>query len=198
VVDCERSTYVLELILALRRQGWFWIEEYIWNKTSCMPGKWKNRFRDAWERCLHFTKSKDFAMYQDEVKVPIGDWRDKQIKQLPKQNFRNESATNSGFGINRARFIEKDMVYPSNVLTLTPTNSNKKHSATFPESLPVFFIKLFTKEGDLVLEPFCGAGTTLVAAEKLKRDSIGIEIKEEYIEIIKERMAATRTSAPIL
>src|SRR3990167_3336049 len=43
----DRETYVLELILALKKQDWHWTEEYIWYKTTCMPGKWPNRFRDA-------------------------------------------------------------------------------------------------------------------------------------------------------
>ena len=55
VVNGERHTYVLELIIALRKQGWFWTEEYMWHKRNSYPGKWPNRFRDAWERCLHFT-----------------------------------------------------------------------------------------------------------------------------------------------
>lgn len=58
-VDGERQTYVIELILALKRQGWLWTEEYIWCKSNCYPGKWPNRFRDSWERCLHFTKQKN-------------------------------------------------------------------------------------------------------------------------------------------
>ena len=58
VVNGEHHTYVLELILAMRRQGWLWTEEYIWHKKNCYPGKWPNRFRDAWERCLHFTREK--------------------------------------------------------------------------------------------------------------------------------------------
>lgn len=56
VVGGERHTYVLELILAMRKQGWLWTEEYIWHKKNCYPGKWPNRFRDAWERLLHFSK----------------------------------------------------------------------------------------------------------------------------------------------
>ena len=47
VQDGERHTYVLELILALRQQGWLWTEEYIWHKKNSFPGKWPNRFRDA-------------------------------------------------------------------------------------------------------------------------------------------------------
>ena len=52
----ERHTYVIELILEMRKQGWLWTEELIWHKKNCYPGKWPNRFRDSWERCLHFTK----------------------------------------------------------------------------------------------------------------------------------------------
>ena len=55
-VKHERSTYVIELILRMREQGWYWTEEYVWHKTTSFPGKWSNRFRDGWERCLHFTK----------------------------------------------------------------------------------------------------------------------------------------------
>ncbi len=58
----ERGTYVLELILELKKQGWFWIEEYCWYKKNSFPGKWPNRFRDSWERCLHFTKDKEFKI----------------------------------------------------------------------------------------------------------------------------------------
>ena len=60
VSEGERHTYVIELILGMREQGWLWTEEYVWHKKNCHPGKWPNRFRDAWERCLHFTKSRKF------------------------------------------------------------------------------------------------------------------------------------------
>ena len=77
-VDGERHTYVLALILSLKQDiGFRWVEEYIWHKTTCASGKWKYRFRDSWERILHFTKTKNFKMNQDAVKVPIGDWTEK-------------------------------------------------------------------------------------------------------------------------
>jgi len=82
VVAGERHTYVLELILAMKKQGWLWAEEYIWHKKNCYPGKWPNRFRDAWERCLHFTKQKTFKMYRKAVMVPIGDWAEKRLNKL--------------------------------------------------------------------------------------------------------------------
>jgi DNA modification methylase len=46
VVDGERHTYVLELILAMKKQGWLWTEEYMWHKRNSTPGKWSNRFLD--------------------------------------------------------------------------------------------------------------------------------------------------------
>jgi len=49
VVDGERSTYVMELILAMKKQGWVWTEEFIWHKKNSYPGKWPNRFRDYWQ-----------------------------------------------------------------------------------------------------------------------------------------------------
>ena len=74
VVDGERSTYVMELILEMRKQGWLWTEEFIWHKKNSYPGKWPNRFRDSWERLLQFNKDKKFVMYQEEVMVPMGAW----------------------------------------------------------------------------------------------------------------------------
>ena len=59
----ERHTYVLMLVLALREQGWLWTEEFIWHKKNSYPGKWPNRFRDAWERCLQFNKSPKFHIF---------------------------------------------------------------------------------------------------------------------------------------
>ena len=82
VVDGERSTYVMELILEMRKQGWLWTEEYIWHKKNCYPGKWPNRFRDAWERLIQFNKSKKFNMYQEAVMVPMGSWAKSRLKNL--------------------------------------------------------------------------------------------------------------------
>ncbi|MDM7322003.1 MAG: site-specific DNA-methyltransferase [Gammaproteobacteria bacterium] len=177
----ERHTYVIELILALRQQGWLWTEEYIWHKKNCYPGKWPNRFRDAWERCLHFTKSRTFKMNQEAVMVPVGDWADRRLKSLGKNDtVRMASQVGSGLGKNVSRWLDRPMVYPTNVLHLATECSNKGHSAAFPVALPEWFIKLFTDPGDWVLDPFVGSGTTLKAAQNLGRHAVGIEILPHY------------------
>lgn len=186
VINGERSTYVLELILEMRKQDWLWTEEFIWNKKNCYPGKWPNRFRDSWERLLQFNKSKTFNMYQDEVKIPIGDWAQTRLKNLSDTDkIRDNAKTSSGFGKNISNWLGKDTVYPTNVLTLATECNNKNHSAAFPDGLPEWFIKLFTKEGDLVLDPFMGSGTSIIVAERLLRNGIGIDIKPEFVEMVK-------------
>jgi len=185
----ERSTYVMELILALRKQGWLWTEEFIWHKKNSYPGKWPNRFRDAWERLLQFNKTKKFKMYQDAVKVPIGDWANGRLRNLSKTDKIRDNAKNgSGFGKNISNWLGKETVYPDNVLYLSTECNNKNHSAAFPDVLPEWFIKLFTKEGDTVLDPFMGSGTTNFVAQRMNRNSIGIEILPEYYNMVKTEL----------
>ncbi|MDE0021915.1 MAG: site-specific DNA-methyltransferase [Candidatus Poribacteria bacterium] len=188
-VNGERHTYVLELILALRRQGWLWTEEYCWHKKNCYPGKWPNRFRDAWERCLHFTKRRQFNMYQEEVMVPVGDWADRRLGKLTETDrVRDESRSDSGFGKRVANWVGRDKVYPTNVLHMATECTNKGHSAAFPLELPSWFIRLFTRSDDTVLDPFLGSGTTAQAAKQLDRRFIGIEQNEEYYKLCVERL----------
>ena len=196
VKEGERQTYVLELILAMKKQGWKWTEEYCWYKKTAFPGKWPNRFRDSWERCLHFTKKKKFYMNQNAVKVPIGDWTEKRFKSMSENDFiRYASGTNKHLGKRVANWLNKKRVYPhnvlvldeehyiypTNVLELCPVTSHKNHSACFPLELPAWFIKLFSKENDLVLDPFIGVGTTALACKLLGRHYIGIEMQEKYV-----------------
>jgi site-specific DNA-methyltransferase (adenine-specific) len=161
VTNGERHTYVIELILELRRRGWLWTEEYIWHKRNSFPGKWPNRFRDAWERCLHFTKRKQFKMYQEAVMVPVGEGTKKRVRQLSKTDYRrHESQTGSKLGCDLSGWINRPMVYPSNVIHIAPESQNQNHSAAYPKSLPSWFIKLFSCPGDVILDPFLGSGTT--------------------------------------
>jgi len=182
----ERQTYVLEVILRMKEQGWHWVEEYIWHKKNCYPGKWPNRFRDAWERCLHFTKNKEFKMFQDSVMVPMGEWKEKRMNKLSQYDkIRHESRALSGFGRQVSNWQNREKAYPTNVLHLPTVCSNKNHSAAFPIELPIWFINLFTLENDVVLDPFLGSGTTAIACVKSNRHYIGIEINKEYCEIAR-------------
>jgi len=205
VVDGERHTYGIELILELRKIGWLWTEEFIWHKKNSFPGKWPNRFRDAWERCLQFNKNKKFKIYQDSVKIPIGDWSKKRFKSMSENDFiRYASNNNKHLGRKVSNWLKRKKVYPHNVIVFEeehynyPTNllyfatecsNGRKHSAVFPIELPTWFIKLFTKKGDIVLDPFIGSGTTALSCILLDRKFIGIEVIKDYVKESKKNIS---------
>lgn len=196
VVNGERHTYVLELIIAMRKSGWLWTEEWIWHKKNCFPGKWPNRFRDAFERILQFNLNKKFVMNQDSVMHPVGEWAESRLKNLSDTDkVRDESGSGSSFGKRQANWLGRDLVYPSNVLHLATECSNKDHPAAYPEGLASFFIKLFSNKGSTVLDPFQGSGTTGISAVGLERDYVGIEISEVYSKIAAERIEESAKKA---
>ena len=193
VVDGERHTYVIELILEMRKRGWLWTEEFMWHKKNSYPGKWPNRFRDNWERLIQFNKNRKFNMYQEAVMVPVGGWAKHRLANLSETDkIRDESKVRSGFGKNISNWLGRDMVYPNNVLHMATESSNKNHSAVFPVALPSWFINLFTQPGDIVLDPFLGSGSTAVAARSLGRHYLGVEINSEYVELAQERLYKTQ------
>lgn len=188
-VNGERHTYVIELILEMKKQGWFWTEEFVWHKKNCYPGKWPNRFRDAWERLLQFNKERKFKMNQEAVMVPVGDWYENRMRNLSETDqIRDESKVGSGFGKKVENWVGRDMVYPTNVLHGATECGNRNHSAVFPYWLPEWFIDLFTDPGDTVLDPFMGSGTTAFASLDKGRDVIGIEIHEPYYQELRQRL----------
>lgn len=193
VVDGERHTYVLELIMEMRKQGWLWTEEFIWHKKNSYPGKWPNRFRDSWERLIQFNKTKKFNMYQEEVMVPMGDWATRRLKNLSDTDkVRDPSKAGSGFGKRIANWVGREKAYPTNVLHMATETKNKNHSAVFPTDLPEWFIKLFTKKGDWVLDPFMGSGTTVSVAQEMQRNAIGIEILPEYFRLAEKTLIPSK------
>jgi site-specific DNA-methyltransferase (adenine-specific)/site-specific DNA-methyltransferase (cytosine-N4-specific) len=135
-------------------------------------------------------------MYQDAVKVPIGDWAAKRFKSMSEDDFiRRISKNNTHLGRNVSNWLDKKKVYPHNVLVFAEEHrlylsnvieaavdsSDKNHSAVFPIELPSWFIRLFTKEGDIILDPFMGSGSSAVAGLLNKRNYLGTELKTEYV-----------------
>lgn len=182
VVDGVRHRYVWKMIERLCDSGWYAIEDYIWHKPNPMPGFWPTRLRDGWEYCFHLAKSKKPFLNQDAVRQPVGNWVESRLKNLGKNDrSRHNSENNSGFGRDiSSKWLGKDSVLPSNVLTIPLVGKNKGHPAVFPVELPLFFIKLLCPEGGLVIDPFGGSGSTGVAALSYNRSCVLIDNNLDY------------------
>ena len=124
-------------------------------------------------------------MYQENVMVPMGEWAKSRLKNLSETDkIRDDSKVGSGFGKKISNWTSRKFAYPTNVLYLATECNNKNHSAAFPKELPEWFIKLFTQEGDIVMDPFMGSGTTITVSQQMNRNSIGIEIVPEYCDMV--------------
>ena len=206
----QRHPYVLKLVLDMIDDGWLWIEEYIWQKNNPVPGKRKNRVLDCWEHLYHFAKTTDIKCFTRAVDVPARwDWKGRKRRNGPisgngsgmsgaKAPRRRTRANGSGFGTTDESMIGQEVAMAHNVIKTNVGVSRQDHPATFPEEIPSFFIKLFTEPGDTVLDPFAGSGTTLSAAYKLGRKSIGIEVQKRYCDMISKRMGGFSIPLPFV
>jgi site-specific DNA-methyltransferase (adenine-specific) len=193
IVNGIRHRFVWHTVEALTARGWLCIDDYIWVKPNAMPGYWPNRLRDEWEYCFHLTKRARFAMYQDAIKQPIGNWAEKRLEKLTgKSNGRHNSENNSGFGRDLRKWVGKELVLPGNTVKIPLVGKNMGHPAAFPVGLPKFFMKLFTQQGDRVLDPFAGSGSTGLAAEELKRNVVLIDNKKDYFEVMQRRLSTPK------
>lgn len=181
VVDGVRHRFVWRTIEALSERGWYSIEDYLWHKTNPMPGRWPTRLRDGWEYCFHLARSKKPYFNADAVQQPVGNWTESRLRKLGDADLtRHNSANDSGFGRDLSKWVGKETVLPSNVLSLALVGKNKGHPAVFPVGLPLFFIKLLCPENGLVVDPFGGSGTTAIAALQLNRPCILIDNNPQY------------------
>ena len=189
VIDGVRHRYVWRMMDALCDQGWLAIEDYIWHKTNPMPGAWPSRLSDGWEYCFHLAKSKRPYFNADAVRKPIGDWVESRLRKLGGNDLsRHNSVNESGFGRDISKWVGKQTVLPSNVISRALVGKNKNHPAVFPVDLPLFFIKLLSPENGLVVDPFGGSGSTGIAALSVGRDCVLIDNNPQYCQAAIKRL----------
>lgn len=183
----ERDLYVMKLVIALKEDiGFRFTDEFTWTKLG-VPGKFTGRFKNAFEPVYHFTKLKGFTHNPYSVAKEATE----ESKARYKRKACGETKNGSGFAGMRKE-ITNTLALPSNHLHFVQKSnqytSQKNHPAVYPLELCDFFIKAFSNEGDVVLDPFMGSGTTGVAAKSLNRNFIGIEMDEVYFNIAKDRI----------
>jgi site-specific DNA-methyltransferase (adenine-specific)/site-specific DNA-methyltransferase (cytosine-N4-specific) len=101
---------------------------------------------------------------------------------------RQNSGNASGFGRDISKWVGKETVLPSNVISLALVGKNRGHPAVFPVDLPLFFIKLLCPPDGLVVDPFAGSGSTGLAAISQNRRCVLIDNNEAYCKIAERRL----------
>lgn len=185
--DGVLSDYVLRTRLALREAGWNECEEMIWYKPNSPPLGSKLRPRRAWESILWFSASSQ--PYCDLKACGTASDRlgfDGSIKfadnGVSEKTGWHPCVESFGYGGGTARVTD---------VIVAPVGSEEPgvdHPAVYPIGLAEQLIRTFSREADLVLDPFCGSGQTLLAAKTCSRRFLGIEREERYVRIALERL----------
>lgn len=188
----QRHPYVYELVIALQHLGWRWLETYIWAKPNAIPGRFGPRTKDSYEYVYHFAKGKTPFFDLDAVRVPYkADEAEIERRRHDKNGRRN---TDAGFGRDRTTTYNKGGADPGNVVAVSQSYNQFKgpagqHTAVMPEGLAEFFIKSTSPNSGVVIDPFAGAGTTVVVARRHGRNAGGIELHQDYVDVARRRIA---------
>lgn len=181
------------LAFALQADGWYLRSEIIWAKPNPMPESVRDRPTKAHEQVFLLSKSSQYYYDHDAVRLPNsqwsinalkGRWQRKERQQAPERNDSGDCA-----GANYASMVNPAGANLRSVWDIPTHSYADAHFATFPPRLVEPCIKAGSAEGDVVLDPFAGSGTTGVVARKLVRRFVGLELNPDYCAMAERRIA---------
>lgn len=188
----DRMMIPARVALALHADGWYLRDEIVWHKPRTTPAPVKDRTVSAHEMLYLFSKSPryyfDYLAIEEPAKY-AGETRQKSkvFRRLTESrlNTKNEGQT---FDEGRV-FTVRDTRRKRSVWSVNPSPYKEAHFATYPPALIEPCVLAGCPEGGIVLDPFFGAGTTGLVAQRLGRKWIGCELNPEYAEIAERRIA---------
>ena len=167
---------------AMRADGWYLRQDIIWHKPNPMPESVRDRCTKAHEYIFLFSKNKKYFYDNEAIKEPAKDWgtRDRT----------NGKYHNEGTGLQPHSGLTKSYEKRNkrSVWSVTKKPYKGAHFATYPAELIEPCILAGSEQGDIVLDPFMGSGTTAAVAKSLGRNYIGCELHEEYGDLIQKRI----------
>lgn len=194
--------YAFELLIALcRKTGFHLARDYIWRKKNAIPDPYSKsgmgRTKKSHEYCFWLVKGKEWTFKIDDVLKP---YTKRALAYIERNPNGKEYYHATGHHMNHSKpWKNRGGADPGSVLDIAVGVSNAPfykicramgitHPAMFPEKLAEFFIIAGSSEGDVVLDPFSGSGTTAAVAHRLGRHYIGIDISGEYNHLARERI----------
>ena len=179
------------LAFALRADGWYLRQDIIWHKPNPMPESVKDRCTKSHEYIFLLSKSKQYYYNNDAIKEPAKDWG---TRDRTKGKYHN-----TGTGLQPHSGLSKSYPKKNKRSVWTVTNKPYKgaHFACYPPDLIEPCILAGSEEGDIVLDPFMGSGTTAMVAKKNSRAYIGCELHEEYASLQTDRISTIPNKLPL-
>ena len=175
-------------VISMTDAGWIRRNTIIWYKPNCMPSSAKDRFTNDFEYFYFFTKSQKYyfeTQYEPHVSKPSNNKRNVGTKNLIET--KGQIAHSFHRPDNQYKY-SLDGRLKRTVWQISTQPLKEAHFAVFPEKLIETPIKACCPPNGIVLDPFCGSGTTCLVAKKLGRQYIGIDLNEEYIKIAEKRL----------
>lgn len=172
------------LAFALRGDGWYLRQDIIWAKPNPMPESVRDRCTRSHEYLFLLSKSRRYFFDQNAISEPSADPRGPgnvhPVRQPPSERASGPNANLRG----RLHQIgARDTRNNRDVWTIATRPFHGAHFAVFPDDLVATCILAGSRVGDVVLDPFMGAGTTAVAAERLGRRFIGCELNPSFLDL---------------
>jgi DNA modification methylase len=180
---------------ALQADGWYLRQDIIWHKPNPMPESVKDRFCKSHEYLFLLAKNQKYYFNNEAIQEPISESyaNDKRPHGILRQRFyTNSKYIKSGMiKLNKNDFPKEKRAETRNkrsVWTITTKPYKEAHFATYPPELVTPCVLAGSREGDVVLDPFIGSGTTAYVAKKLGRQYLGIELNPEYVDMANKRL----------
>jgi len=185
----------------MRQQGWRRFGWYVWDQGPGLPGDWSGRFAPAFEFVFHFNR-KDSEVRRPNKNVPcIYAGRDTHLRGdgTSAGGMRNKDGSKTSW--NHVGTLTQDTKIADSVIRIMrhkgKIGQDIDHPAVFPVALPQFVMEAYSDTGDIVFEPFCGSGTTMLAAQRSGRQCRLVEIAPQYVDVAVIRFQQNFPDVPV-
>ena len=182
----------------MRIQGWRRFGWYVWDQGPGLPGDWNGRLAPAFEFVFHFNRQSRQA---NKIVPCIYAGRDTHLRGdgTSAGGMRNKDGSKTGW--NHVGQVTQDTKIPDSVIRIMrhkgKIGQDIDHPAVFPVALPEHILRAYTDAGDVVYEPFCGSGTTMLAAQRSGRACRSVEIAPQYVDVAVLRFQQNHPDVPV-
>ncbi len=182
----------------MRTQGWRRFAWYVWDQGPGLPGDWNGRLAPAFEFVFHFNRHARQA--NKIVPCKFAGQETHLRKDGSSTAMRKKDGTIGGW--TAAGTPTQETKIPDSVIRVMrhkgKIGQDIDHPAVFPVALPQHVLETYTDAGDIVFEPFCGSGTTLLAAQRTGRVVRAAEIAPEYVDVTVKRFQQNFPEVPVM